>query len=245
MKHISIIIPAYNEEKLIGDSIDRVYRALEKTNKNFEIIIIDDGSIDSTSKIIKDRVKNYPELRYIHNPVNKGRGYSLKKAFEKANGQYLFYVDADLSICFNLFHRLLQELEGGADIAIGSKHLPSSSVEYKVIRKQLSKIYHFLVNLLFKTDIRDFQCGFKGFRKEIIQPLIKVVKSDGWFWDTEILIKSKLKGFNIIEVPARVINVPGRGSKVNVLRDSFVMGMSLLKLWIECLFTSLKKISLF
>jgi len=231
-KFISFIIPTYNEEEIIEQSIAKIYN-LEKIAK-FELIIGDDGSNDLTYEKIVKKLKEYRKLRIVRNKTNKGRGSILKKAFKYAGGDYLIYIDADLSIDLEIFNRFLDEMDNGADIVIGSKHLPESNVEYPIIRRILSKAYSNIVRIFFNVNIRDFQCGFKGFKKEVIKSTLKEVKNDGWFWDTEMLILSYKKGFKIVEIPAKVVNIYKRESKVNLLKDTFTMGINLVDFWIKC-----------
>jgi len=232
--YYSIIIPAYNEEKIISSTIKKIYTFLKEQKKPFELIITDDGSKDSTLKIVHELSKKYKEIRSVSNKINLGRGAALANAFRNSNGNILIYIDADLAIDLELFPRLMKAIEEqGADIAIGSKHLKESQVEYPKLRRIFSKCYAFLAHILLKSNIKDYQCGFKAFKRERILELSPYIKNKGWAWDTEVVIKAQWMGWKVIELPAKVINIYGRESKVKLLSDVKRMGMDLLKLYLE------------
>ena len=230
----SIILPAYNEEKIIEGTIMKVLDFMREFDKDFELIIANDGSIDSTTKIIGRISESMPELRMVSNIKNLGRGAALSNAFGRAKGEILIYIDADLAIDLELFPRLMAAIETeGADIAIGSKHIKGSQVEYPLLRRIASKGYAFLATLLLGSSVWDFQCGFKAFRREAIKKILPFVREKGWSWDTEVLVKAEWMGYKIKELPAKVVNVFERESKVHLLRDIRRMGGGLLALWLE------------
>jgi len=229
----SVIIPAYNEEKIIGSTIDKLVEFMHNFNKEFELIVANDGSADSTPHIVTARLEKIPELRLVSNPKNMGRGAVLTNAFNSAKGEICVYVDADLSIDLELFPKLMSAIENGADIAIGSKHIKGAQVEYPLLRRIASKGYAFMATLLLGSTIYDYQCGFKAFKSDVIKKLLPLVKEQGWSWDTEILVKAEWLNCNIVELPAKVVNVFERESKVHLFRDINRMGSGLMKLWRE------------
>ena len=158
----------------------------------------------------------------------------MTEAFKSANGDIIAYIDADLAIDITLFNEMKKYISEGYDIVIGSKHLKESEVAYSKTRRFLSRSYSYLASILFKEiNIKDYQCGFKCFNREIIDKVLPNIQSKGWSWDTEILIKSHLQGFKIKEIPAKVNFVAGRKSTVKVLKDSYSMGTYLIKLFFE------------
>lgn len=230
----SIIIPAYNEAKLIEGTINKLYDFLSKQKKSFELIVANDGSKDATVEIVKDLMKKKKNLRIVSNEVNMGRGAALANAFRNAKGDILVYIDADLAIDLSLFPKLMLEIEtSGADIAVGSKHLLYSEVDYPKLRRIASKGYAFFARVLLGAKVRDYQCGFKAFKKDVILDVLKYVKSNKWSWDTETLVKAHWLGYKISELPAKVVNVYGRESKVHLLRDIKNMGGELIRLFFE------------
>ncbi len=231
-KSITTVIPAYNEEECIGKSIDTIYEILEKTGRDFELIVADDGSTDSTYKIVMQKKNLHANLKIIREDRNRGRGSMLNKAFSNSKGDCLIYIDADLFIDPELFHEFIKKIDEGSDIVIGSKHSQGSNLKYPQIRKLVSIVYANFVEMLFKIGLKDFQCGLKCFTREVINSVLDDMANNGWFWDTEILIRSKWKGFKIYELPMKGVQIHKRKSRVHVLKDATDMGKSLLKFWI-------------
>ncbi len=233
MVKYSLVIPVYNESKILRNTIDTINKYLKEKNESYEIIIADDGSSDNSIEIINALKTEYSNINPVVNPKNEGRGSALTNAFKIAEGEILVYIDADLAIDYHLFDNLTKALEEGCDIAICSKHLPESKVEYPKLRRLASKCYSYLARLLFNTHLKDYQCGFKAFKKEVLKKVLPEIKSKGWSWDTEVLIKSHLHGYKIKELPATVLNVYKRESSVHLLKDSYQMGTYLFKLFFE------------
>ena len=229
----SFVIPVYNEEKIIAESVDKLYDFLRKTKKAFEIIIANDGSNDKTLEIAMKKSRQYKEVKIISNEQNRGRGSVLTKGFKMIKGRFGFYIDSDLSIDLSLFYCFIKELDSGADIVIGSKHLIDSEVEYSFVRRLVSRGYSTLAQRLFKIPIKDYQCGFKAFRKSVLDDVLNSVKNQGWFWDTEILIRSHLNGWKIREIPALVKESSERISKVRLISDILSMFFSMVKFKLE------------
>ncbi|MBU4341609.1 MAG: glycosyltransferase family 2 protein [Candidatus Altiarchaeota archaeon] len=230
---ITLIIPAYNEEKIIGETIDVVYTFLKDMGEDFELTVVDDGSTDSTKKIVKSLCGRYPKLRIISNKTNRGRGYSLSRALSQSNGEIQVYIDADLTIGIDLIPELVNSIRNGADIAIASKHMGESEVEYPIVRRFFSKGYAALSRFILRIPIRDCQCGLKAFRKEFISQILQEIHCEGWGWDTEIVAKSCWRRYNIVELPAKITNMSANSSKVNLFRDVKAMTRTLIRLWIE------------
>lgn len=231
MPKYSLVIPVYNEEKILQQTIETVHEYLTHKKYCFELIIANDGSIDNSPSIIRQLQKKYSSLILVENKKNRGRGSVLTSAFYAATGDIILYIDADLAVDYHLFEKLSHVLSEGYDIAVCSKHLPESEVEYPKIRRVASKCYSWLICFLFEVGICDYQCGFKAFRKEVIQKILSTVESEGWSWDTEILIRSHLAGYKIKEIPAKVVNIYQRESTVHLLKDSLEMGMFAWKLF--------------
>lgn len=230
----SIVIPAYNEEKVIKNTINKIHSFLQNQKKSFEIIVANDGSKDHTPEIIKTMMKKYKNLRLVNNPTNLGRGAALNNAFKNSKGKIIAYVDADLAIDLELFPKLIFAIESkGVDIATGSKHMKQSQIEYPKLRRLFSKAYSFLTRILLGSNVRDYQCGFKAFKRDVILKVIPYVKSQKWSWDTEVLVKAQWLGYSVDELPAKVINIYGRESKVHLFRDVKNMGSELLRLFGE------------
>lgn len=230
---LSIVIPAYNEGGILDNTIKMVHSTISKLNEKFELIIADDGSEDFTHAIAEKWSKKHPEIELVSNAINMGRGAALTKSFYKASGDYILYIDADLAIELSLLEKIISRLKSGADVVIGSKHMPGAEVNYPLMRKICSKGYSILTQFLLNSNIKDYQCGCKGFKKVVIENILPFMRNTAWTWDTEIIIKSQWAGYKVEEIPAKVKDVYGRESKVHLIRDIRKMGFALLKLWLE------------
>ncbi|MBE9532002.1 MAG: glycosyltransferase family 2 protein, partial [Proteobacteria bacterium] len=205
-----IIIPAYNEEKLIADTLEQVTKFLEAKSFVYEIIVVDDGSKDSTVEIAKSfgsKGKRLP-VSVVENIKNKGKGFSVRKGFKNARGEYACFSDADLSTPIKDVDKLLEWLKEGYDVAIGSRALKESKVDLHQPwwREIMGKTFNKFVQVLAIRGIKDTQCGFKCFSKEAYTEVFKRQTIDGFGFDVEALFIAKKHGFKIKEVPVTWVN---------------------------------------
>ncbi|RLI10966.1 hypothetical protein DRO35_05790 [Candidatus Bathyarchaeota archaeon] len=224
---ISVILPAYNEEKYIQKCFDRVYKVLMDYGEPFEIILEEDGSTDRTPEIIDKIAARYPNVKALHFPNRMGKGFGIKKCFENAKGKYIVLIDADMEYPPEKIPHLLNALDG-KDIVVGARKLWKNIKNRKVriVRALLSRFYSALINWLFGVNLLDYQSGFKAFKREVIEKIQPLI-SNGFEIDSEILIKAVNKGFRIGFVP---IEYTYKGnSKVNIFRDPVKMFLSMIK----------------
>lgn len=224
---ISLIIPAYNEEAVIAKSVDKAYSFMKKRYKDFEIILGDDGSTDRTLDIIKKKAKQYKRVSYVTISKMIGKGYILTKSFKKAKGEIELFIDSDLSIDINLIPKIIKLLKD-ADIVIASKHVKGADVNLPLSRRFLGKGFDLLTRLLFKSRVKDHLCGLKAFRKKAIKSILPEIKTEGFLWDAEVLIRAERKGYKILEIPAIVRSA--QHTTVNPIKEVFCIGGALLKL---------------
>jgi dolichyl-phosphate beta-glucosyltransferase len=217
----SIVIPAFNEE----DNIEKAVKATLKL-EDIEVIISDDGSTDGTLEAARELAKLENVL--LVSGKHKGKGAAIKRGLEIANGGILGFLDADLSAHPKALHRLFNEIEDGADVAIGSRDLPDSIIPVKqpAYRRVMGYVYRTFTRWLFKIDIMDFQCGLKVFKREVWGNIN--VKTDGFAFDTELIARAHRKGYTIKEVPITWQDF--ERSKVNPIIDPFKMAIELLKI---------------
>ncbi len=218
---LSLIIPTYNEEKNIRKTILKLSRILKPYEH--EIIIADDGSSDKTVDIAREL-----KQKIVKNNTNMGRGYTIQHALKFCKGDYIIYTDADLSINPEALKTVIDNLNY-YDIVIGSKHINGSSLKYPLTRKILSHVYKNLVNVLFNTQLSDYQAGLKGFKRQVLEQIIPNVKASRWSWDTEVLIRALKEGYKVKEIPIQV-NEIGKKSSVRLLRDSALMLKELIRM---------------
>jgi len=226
---LSLVLPAYNEEANLDKCTKLTLEALDRflNKKDYEIIIVEDGSTDKTPEVAKKLAEKFDQVRYLHSDERLGKGKSLTMAFRKGKGRILAFVDVDLATDLQHLPELIKAVdEEGYDISIGSRLLPNSRVNRGIRRTITSKVFNKLVRLLLGSDLRDHQCGFKAFRRDIFENLASEVKSDHLFWDSEFLVKAQNHGYRVKEIPVRWKD--REESKVS-LRDHFSMGQQLLQ----------------
>lgn len=220
---LSLIIPAYNEEKRLPFYLKEVFIYLGASGLKYEVIVVDDGSQDKTSEIITDLMKKHPELDLITLPQNMGKGCAVRAGMLHARGSLRLFADSDGATPINELGRLMLALKGGADIAIGSRALVDRDtvVSYKIHRKILGTIFNLIVRLFAVREIRDTQCGFKLFSEKAALNIFLVQRIDGFGFDVEILFIAQKLGYRIAEVPVNWTDIGE--SKVKILRDPFRM----------------------
>ena len=224
---VSVIMPAYNEEKRLEACFDKVVESLEKYGKSFEVILEEDGSTDRTSEIMDRLVESHSYVKTLHFPRRMGKGFGIRKCFEAARGEYIVLIDSDMEYPPEKIPDLLNSINGN-DIVVGSRSIwiNRKNGNTKIARAYLSRLYSVLIKNLFGIELHDIQSGFKAFRRRVIEA-IQPLTSNGFEIDSEILIKALRRGFRIGFIP---ITYTYKGnSKVNVFRDPFKMFLSVIK----------------
>lgn len=201
---VSIIVPAYKQEKSIKDDIRRIYNVMRKTRWDFEIIVVVDGFIDGTFDEAEKVKLN--EVSVYGYKENKGKGYAIRFGMARAVGDVISFIDAGMDINPNGISMLLEHMEWYcADIIVGSKRHPVSKTNYPLIRKIYSGGYHFLVRLLFGLHLRDTQTGLKVYRRQVLEKVLPRLMVKRFAFDIELLAVSYYLGFRrIYEAPVEV-----------------------------------------
>jgi|SRR3989344_8136303 len=189
VEELSVFLPAYNEEQNILKVIKNVKEVLKKIAKNYEIIVVDDGSIDRTA----EEVLKIRDVRLISHQRNLGYGAALKSGLSNSRYELIVFIDADLQFDFKEINKFLDYIED-YDLVIGFR----KSRADKLVRKLNARIYSLLLNLIFNLNVRDVDCGFKLVRREIFKEI--KLESDGALISAELLIKARKKGFRIKEI---------------------------------------------
>jgi len=220
---ISVVIPAFEEELRIPDTIRRIHEYLTKRSGEFEIIVVDDGSSDKTADVVESLGKALGNIRLKRNSVNKGKGFSVRKGILSSMYTLILVSDADLSIPIEELEKLLPYYYEGFDIIIGSRGLKESDIVKRQpwYRERMGKIFNLIVRIVVLDDFKDTQCGFKAFKGVVAQNIFKLCRVDGFSFDVEMLFIAQKMGYRIKEVPIKSINSPS--SRVRILRDSFRM----------------------
>ncbi|MGD9276212.1 MAG: glycosyltransferase family 2 protein [Candidatus Pacearchaeota archaeon] len=200
---LSIIVPAYNEEKRIEKFAKDLIEFANEKLEDYEIIFVDDGSQDKTLKKLEDirKISSIAEkIRIITYQKNRGKGYAVRKGVLEAGGDNILFIDADGSISPKEIPRMTKRLER-FDIVIGNRSSKDSKIEQPPLRVLTGTIFSILANVVFPIGIKDTVCGFKGFKKNVAKDLFKDLKSTGWVFDVELLYKAKKKKNSIYKLP--------------------------------------------
>lgn len=226
--YLSIVIPAYNEEKRIGATLEKIQDFLSSQPYSSEIILADDGSTDRTIQVAKEL--NIEGLKIVRNERNMGKGAATRKGILSASGELLLFSDADLSTPIEEVNKLIRAIQEGYDVAIGSRALPDSEiiVHQPFYRETMGRVFNLFVRMLVLKGIKDSQCGFKLFKAEVARKVFAEQQLSGFAFDVEILLLARRAGYRIKEVPVRWINSPA--SRVSPTRDAIKMFTDLLKL---------------
>lgn len=230
-RNITIIIPAYNEEKRLLKSIPRIIEYCTSQNWDYELVIVADGSTDGTINVVHDLISKNSRIKLISNKKRLGKGRAIKHGVFGAEKKYVTYMDADLSADPSELERLLVFIDE-FDIVVGSRILRGElpPINRPFIRSFLSHCYSKLFRAMFRTvSVYDPQCGLKLFKSEVARTLLSQTETDGFAFDCEVLVKASRLGLTIKEVP--IIWKHSYGSKVNLLHEIAVMAKDLLSVW--------------
>lgn len=227
---LSVYFPAYNEEGNIAQTVRKAKEVLENIAEEWEILIINDGSKDSTQKIANDLAAGDGRIKVISHKENKGYGASMKSGLYNARYPWIAFTDSDGQFDFSeISNFILTQEKTGADFVIGYYKDRKVNLWTKIT----SKVWETVVFILFNLKVKDIDCGFKLFSKKVIDALPKLEAERGAFISSEILIKAKNKGYKIVEIPVthypRKVGKP-TGRNLNVIIKSFV---DLFKLWLK------------
>ncbi len=231
---ISIVIAALNEENRIGESLRKIADYFHGSGKDYEVIVVDDGSRDGTGNVVKNYDNLFPRLELVRYGENRGKGYALRQGVLASKGKVVLVTDADLSTPIDELDKLMPLIIGGeCDVAIGSRALARSDIIKKqpFWRQGMGKIFNKIVKILVIDDFNDTQCGFKLFSGDVARKLFSQARIDRFAYDVEILALAKKRKYRILEIPIRWLNSPD--SKVNPLFDSMQMVKDLVRIWLR------------
>lgn len=202
MKTVSVIIPVYNEERRLPGCIPKLTGFLAARGPaRWEVVIADNGSTDRTVSLAQALAREFPNVRYT-TTTRKGRGGAVKKAWLESEADILAYMDVDLSTDLEAFPKLVAAIaEEGCDLAVGSRFLPESRTVRGWKREWISRAYVALVRAVCRVRLSDAQCGFKAISRRAAGELLPLVEDTGWFFDTELLVLARRRGYRMGEVP--------------------------------------------
>jgi glycosyltransferase involved in cell wall biosynthesis len=233
---LSLIIPTYNEEKIIENTIKVSLKHLKELGHDYELIIADDCSEDRTREIVEALKSKNENLDMVAGSVNRGRGEAVSEGFLKAKGDVLAFMDADLSTDLKHLPQLISYVQDDFDIAIGSRWKDGNNTYRSAFRLITSFVYNSFVKIVFVSKIQDHECGFKSFDRDVGLDLIKRIgikkgNERGVAWDTEILLEAQRRGYKIKEFPVKWKE--SKKSEIRILRESMKVLKYLLRLRIR------------
>lgn len=217
---LSLIVPVFNEYQRVGEPLRAMAAHLASQEFSCEIVVVDDGSSDGTFELVCRQAAELPvPTRVLRYPANRGKGHALKVGFAASRGERILFTDCDLSTPIAAMADLLDKLDSGADLAIGSRWLQGANVKLHQpwYREWMGRVFTLLVRGLL-ANVSDATCGFKAFRGDIGRDLFSRIRVDDWTFDAELLFIAKQRGYRLVEVPVEWEDKAG--SKVNLLRDS-------------------------
>ena len=219
---LSIIVPSYNEELRLPPSLNAIADYIQKSRRETEVLVVDDGSKDRTAAVAESFRDRIPRLRVVPNGENRGKGYSVRHGMMEARGDIVLFTDADLSAPIEEADKLIAALEN-YDVAIGSRALDRSliAVHESGFREFAGIVFNKIVRFVLWLPFVDTQCGFKAFRREKCKIIFEQQRIERFGFDPELLFLARVHGLKAVEIPVRWAHSPA--TKVNMLRDSVQM----------------------
>jgi dolichyl-phosphate beta-glucosyltransferase len=220
---LSVIIPAFNEERRLPETLAVVWTYLTAAIPEFEILVVDDGSLDNTAKVAKRFAADHKGVRVISYQPNRGKGRAVKVGMQEGRGEFMLFLDADLATPIEETGSLFKQLASGYDVAIGSRAVCGSQllVRQPWYRELGGRTFNLVIQLFALPGIRDTQCGFKLFSRRAALEIFARCAEDGFGFDIEVLYLARRLGYKIAEVPVRWRHVGE--SKVRLIRDALRM----------------------
>ena len=220
---LSIIIPAYNEESRLPETLAKIAAYTRASQRSTEVLVVDDGSTDGTVAAAQTMLDKLPAMRIISNGVNRGKGFSVRHGMLQARGRIALFSDADLSAPIEEADKLLAAVDDSFDVAIGSRAIDRSliSAHQSPFREFAGIVFNTVVRLCLRLPFVDTQCGFKAFRREPCKIIFAQQRIERFGFDPELLYLARHHGLRSTEIPVRWAHSPG--TKVSMLRDSLQM----------------------
>ena len=235
MTRLSVVIPAYNEERVLGDSLARLGAYLGQT-PDPELIVVDDGSRDRTCEIVREAASRYPFIRLLQNDRNRGKGYSIKHGIMESRGAYVLFTDADLVYPIEGVEPFIRALDAGADFAIPSRSHPGTlfalhprHFSYIYQRYLVGRTYINVVNRVLSLGVTDTQAGFKCLRGEAARAIFARTTLYDFAFDVEAIFIARQLGYRVVELPVYFLYL-GEQSSVQLVKDSVRMLVDLWKI---------------
>lgn len=217
--YLSLILALYNEGPTLEKSLKTIYKLLQKIQKPWEIILVEDKSTDDTLIKTQKLLPYLKNTKLVNHKKNQGRGKTINDGIKAARGTYCGFLDVDLEVSADYIPLFIKELEEGSDVVVGKRFYEKNLTA--VTRVLTSIGYKFIVHSILNLPIDDTEAGYKFFRREKILPMLSKIKERGWFWDTEICARSYWAGLRISQIPVLFIRRVEKKSTVRLIPDTW------------------------
>jgi len=228
---IVVTVPAYNESKNLRKCVESLLQETPPLNEEFCVVIAEDGSTDGTDVLAKSLAGIHSRVIHLHSAQKLGRGLALKRAWNKLDGDIYAFVDCDLATDMKYFPQLINSIREGNDLATGSRYIKGAKVNRPFIRDFTSRIYNRLIRMIYKDNVFDHQIGFKAFSNRLIKDELNNCRSDDWFWDTEIIVRSIHDNYKYVEFPVEWKEKQRKKTSLKrLIMDVMIHGVGMIRL---------------
>jgi len=222
---VSIVIPAYNEARRLPPTLSALAEWRLRCTRSVDIIIVVEPGTDRTREIATAAAAGQPNLRVLSNEEHRGKGFAVRTGMRAAIGDFIFYMDADLSVPLQEVNTFLDHFDTHPDVDVlfgNRQHAQSRITKYQSwLRRHMGQMFNAILRRLAMIGVYDTQCGFKAFRRCAAESIFARQQVDGFAFDVEVLLLAQKLGFKIADLPVEWRNSPE--SKVRIVRDSFQM----------------------
>lgn len=228
---LSVIIPAYNEQNRLPATLQDAQAWLQAHfDGSYEMLVVDDGSVDATADKVRELAAGMPELRLLQQPHNQGKGAAVRRGMLEASGAIRLFMDADHATHISEVVKVMTAIHDGADVVIASRQHPDSDIarHQSWLREHMGQGFNLLMRGMVGLDMPDTQCGFKAFTAEAARAVFSRQKLDGFSFDVEALFLAQALRFRMVEIPVRWVNEPN--SRVKILVDPMKMFVDLIRI---------------
>lgn len=216
---VSIILPCFNEEEHLRESVDELQRAALSFGFPYEFIFVEDHSTDRTKSILRELESTLPEARFIYHPHNRGRGAAVKSGYIAANGSIIGFLDIDLEISPQYIVPAIRQLND-YDVVVANRSYFSQLSANSIFRNATSRAYKRVSRFLLGHAFSDTEAGFKFFHRSKVDSFFHLVEDNHWFWDTEFMLNLEKNKLRVCELPVEFIRNNRKKSTVKVIHDS-------------------------
>lgn len=221
LPRLSIVLPAYNEERRLPASLERLHAYAQSLEREVEVIVVENGSTDRTSAVVEEMQRRIPYLRLLH-VAARGKGWAVRRGMLAATGDHIMFCDVDFSMPVEEIGKFTALLDQGAPIVIASRELATARRHHEPVRRHvMGRVFNRLVQLFIVGGIDDTQCGFKAFQRPVARDLFSIQRIPGWGFDVEILYLARKRGYRVQQLA--IDWYYDADSRVEGMRDSLSM----------------------